>query len=463
MDIFAAIKVNDRARVLALIQANSNVCNVIKTTSYCDIIHRSTPLCEVIRNGHAGVVELLLQNGASVNAMFEMEDVLDSSHRIFRSSPLELAVNDQRKTDVEIVSLLLRWNAAVTVRDENGSFHLRNVVRTDGIGGMRCCSARIIRVLLEHGARVDAQDKYENAFLCHAFGCRDCTAEIVEFLLEHGARVDTQDKFGNTPLHEACHVDVARCLLVHGARVDVRNKHESTPLHHVALSGHADVARFLLKHGALVDAQDSDGNTPLHNAVAYGINDRHGAAVVPFLEYGACVDIQNRFGFTQVDSAKSRFMLNLRSCFHDDISDDEKSFFLSIKLVENELYSNNRKLNESCFLDKLSCLDESSRESLERKYKIFRLLVKDWPYYIKVVPLIPVSEKALAFSMSVHGRLGKSSPARSLPPDTRRMICEMASQPHSLEKIHQIAQREREEEELRRRIRQQRSERCSLQ
>ena len=49
--------------------------------------------------------------------------------------------------------------------------------------------------------------------------------ELVKLLIQHGANVDAADVFGNRPLHEAvCHgLNVVHLLVQHGANLNVQN------------------------------------------------------------------------------------------------------------------------------------------------------------------------------------------------------------------------------------------------
>lgn len=100
-------------------------------------------------------------------------------------------------------------------------------------------------------------------------------ADAVKVILEHGAAIDARDKsrFGNTALDAAVaadHADVVRILLASGANVNVRDASDYTPLHKAAANGNVDIARMLLDRGADVAAVRKGGATPLAEASAKG-------------------------------------------------------------------------------------------------------------------------------------------------------------------------------------------------
>ncbi|MCC6003801.1 MAG: ankyrin repeat domain-containing protein [Thermofilum sp.] len=175
-----------------------------------------------------------------------------------------------------------------------------------------------VRKLLRKGANVNA--KYGDsdltplhwaAFLGHV--------DVVRLLLEHGAEVNARNKYGETPLHRAAaygRADAARLLLEHGADVNARDEYGWTPLHVAALQGRADVARLLLEHGADVNVRTTgaivfvedftkstySGVTPLHLA-AYG---GHAEIARLLLERGADPSIRDKDGRTPLDVARER-------------------------------------------------------------------------------------------------------------------------------------------------------------
>ena len=125
----------------------------------------------------------------------------------------------------------------------------------------------IAKVLLAHGANVNARDQRKNTPLHQA--AANSNHDIAKLLVAHRADVNARNELhNNMPIHLASKYndkhDIAKVLLAHGADVDARNKwKESTPLHYAAGNNKNDIAKVLLAHGAYVNARNEDGDTPL--------------------------------------------------------------------------------------------------------------------------------------------------------------------------------------------------------
>jgi ankyrin repeat protein len=99
--------------------------------------------------------------------------------------------------------------------------------------------------------------------------------EVVRVLVEHGADVQAKTKGGFTPFLYAARqgdVDSGRLLLEKGAEIDQPGPGGLNPLLLATDSGREAFAIFLLDKGANANAKDSDGLTALHYSMRKGIS-----------------------------------------------------------------------------------------------------------------------------------------------------------------------------------------------
>ena len=163
---------------------------------------------------------------------------------------------------VGLITLLIESGAGVDAEHtETGSTPLHYAVITN--------HAEAAALLLRHGANVHAKSR-SGATALHLAANRGYTS-VVELLLERGAAADLADAGGNTPLLEAAwkgHVAVAELLLAKGAKANDSNRTSGvTPLHEATSKGHTEFVDLLLRHGADPHAKDKNGNTVLDQAL----------------------------------------------------------------------------------------------------------------------------------------------------------------------------------------------------
>jgi len=111
-------------------------------------------------------------------------------------------------------------------------------------------------------------------------------ADLVTELLDHGASVDARDRFGARPLSHAArfgHLPVVDLLLARGAPIDARNLAGATALYLAVEGDRAPVAQRLIEKGANINLAGRGGVTPV-SAAAYRGND---ALVEALLAHGA--------------------------------------------------------------------------------------------------------------------------------------------------------------------------------
>ncbi|NCT66490.1 MAG: quinoprotein dehydrogenase-associated putative ABC transporter substrate-binding protein [Rhodanobacteraceae bacterium] len=161
----------------------------------------------------------------------------------------------------------------------------------------------IARLLLEHGAAVDARDADGWTPLMSAVWRKD--AALQQLLLAHGARIDAWNAQGWNALTLAIRAgDVAqvRGLLAAGAQVNAANAAGYTPLMFAAAQGSDDVFELLLQHGADARAANRAGVTPLMLAAA----DDDVAAARALLAAGADAAATDAHGQTALDVARDK-------------------------------------------------------------------------------------------------------------------------------------------------------------
>jgi len=264
-----------------------------------------TPLLHALKHGHRDVAEFLLEKGADA--------------RLFEPSSPPLCVASFLGS-VQLIRRLLEAGASVedVSSDNDFSTPLHEAAKAGDLD--------IVRILFDHGAYWNAKTGRGETPLHYALddlsSVSDIRKAIVLLLLEKGADLSVGDNRGDTPLHAAVH-DLRyfdsgpriRFLLEHGADVNAQNSLGETPLHCVAWNGGGPnpeaLARLLLSYGADLDIQATDGRMPLHY-VAAGTGGGRGEEdpsasreilVRLFLKCGANISVKDCKGRTPQETA----------------------------------------------------------------------------------------------------------------------------------------------------------------
>jgi ankyrin repeat protein len=163
---------------------------------------------------------------------------------------------------------LLRQRDDIEQRDQKG--------RTALFRAARIGKSDIVRLLLDHGANSNAEDKTGEAPLQTAsrYGHQEC----VEMLIAAGAKLDhcpapETTEYSETALCSAArkHPEIAKTLLRHGANPNAASSAGRLPLIYAAADENSlDILVALLEAGARVNEQDGQGRTALHAAIDAG-------------------------------------------------------------------------------------------------------------------------------------------------------------------------------------------------
>ena len=187
-----------------------------------------TPLFHAAHYGDKELVEVLIANGADANAK---ENVLGYT-------PLfVVGLKD-------VAEMLIARGADVNAKDKRGGtpLHLAARVRHN---------KEWIELLISHGADVNATNSSGLTPLLLA--CERGDKEVTELLIDKGANIKARDRWGRTPLHIAAkkgQEDFVELFIAKGADVNAPNNKGRTPLWYAQDKGHTEIVNLLRKHGA---------------------------------------------------------------------------------------------------------------------------------------------------------------------------------------------------------------------
>ena len=275
-------------------------------------------------NGHVNVVKLLISppfyaNVHARNKRLELPidlTVDENIKKVLRQERLRRsvfeAVSDRHAESVET---LLESGARCDFKDIKGSTALH-------IGARLGCG-RILKMLLSHGAHVEASVVDTKWRPLH-FAAQQGHLDALVALLQGGAKVESHDFEGRTPLHLAAErgqLTVCQELLAHRARAEAIDAAGATALHLAAGSCHADVAliRALIVGKAQVSTSDAKGNLPLHLAASAGRMDV--VAMLLSYEFQSPLDAKNQEGMIPEELASDSVSVHVhelvRVCVRD--------------------------------------------------------------------------------------------------------------------------------------------------
>uniref|UniRef100_A0A3B5ANX9 CARD- and ANK-containing Inflammasome Adaptor Protein n=1 Tax=Stegastes partitus TaxID=144197 RepID=A0A3B5ANX9_9TELE len=285
---------------------------------------QDTFLHKAVMEDNCKLAELLLQNGAAVDAINNhKKTALFYAVKRNNDKMVKMLLNAGAKVDrdaineainlheVTILQLLLGESLQIVLKYEAEAFQLilmlftanaREVLSQEALG------SALLSTLLEQGLDPNITGAKGQTPVHLAAQCN--RPDLMGLLLEAGAQVtltafpqhlitipltkanpNATDNEKKTALHLAAlagKVGMVTSLLSHKAKGGVRDMDGSTPLHYAAAGGHAGVVSALLQSLNNKGIQDRNAwrKTPLHTAAEKG----HDNVVVQLLEAGAKIN-----------------------------------------------------------------------------------------------------------------------------------------------------------------------------
>ena len=267
--VFAAIETDNATILEALLAAGASLSATNDK--------RETPLHAAAARDNEAVVRVLLARGADVDAA-----IARPKHQLHGRTPLMNVGNN-----LSMAKLLLEHGADPFLKDGAGmtalSFaeifgkrtatYLRKVMASSpGKGNLGLCDAARagladrVQVLLDGGAAVGEKGEVAGRTALH-WAVVGGYVDLVRLLLEHGAPVDARDVHGNSPLVFARdNPEIVRLLLASGADPNAEAGYGFTTFLCLAGTAKPEVLGLLLDAGANLKAKSADGRGVLEHA-----------------------------------------------------------------------------------------------------------------------------------------------------------------------------------------------------
>ncbi|KAJ7487896.1 ankyrin repeat-containing domain protein [Mycena latifolia] len=241
-----------------------------------------SPLKIASNYGYIKIVRLLLDSGADVHA--DREEF---------GTPLWSAAGEGHK---ETVRLLLENGADGTrprvlqAASRGASPRILGAGKEDDGAGQKTsisCRTEIVRLLLNHGADVNATGGEYGSALQAASELGHI--EIVHFLLDNGADAKAKGgKYGSAlqAASRSGYMEIMRLLLQNGADVNAKGGEYGSALQAASLQGNTDAVLLLLENNAVINMTGGEYGSALQAASRFG----HTEIVRLLLEKGADVN-----------------------------------------------------------------------------------------------------------------------------------------------------------------------------
>ncbi|KAK2714307.1 hypothetical protein QYM36_008761 [Artemia franciscana] len=219
-----------------------------------------TPLHVAASNGNSNAIVSLIENKADVNAKVKcgiapMDAAVLGGHK----EAVHLLIKNKAKNHKEIVEVLIANGANVNANCGIPSvvIELKTKEKVNPINPIEVNPSKILH-------------PEDNPLAPLHFAAVKGYTDIINLLIVSGATVNAITTLGFTPLYLAAqygHEEATKGLIEKNANIDDFDTEERTPLHIAALAGHTNVVRVLLSNGANPTIKNNEGVTPLELAV----------------------------------------------------------------------------------------------------------------------------------------------------------------------------------------------------
>lgn len=230
-----------------------------------------TPLLWAVDSAHTKIVQLLLDNGVSLNNWARDLVLIQAASignlKIFKllistgeyiqddlASALTIAASHGSDN---IIRFLLNLGIEINVKDETGDTPLINAVSNGRVN--------TAELLLEEGADVNAGNNHGKTALM--YGVTNDHSKLVELLLNFKADVNVHGRYDSTTAFliaiDQNNIKIAKLLLAAKADINAQDSNGQTALMYAAGNVSVELVELLLKSGAKVNTRDKSNQTAL--------------------------------------------------------------------------------------------------------------------------------------------------------------------------------------------------------
>ncbi|XP_057299481.1 uncharacterized protein LOC130630100 [Hydractinia symbiolongicarpus] len=323
--LFQAVNLNWEEGVKLLLEkkADVNISNNVMPS-----------LCRAVQNKNKNIVQLLLKNGADINALskskqtaLNMAEELKVSKEIIDQLKQEellskLTSQPSNNTDAKkvektsefttnkiLVEDMKKLEASITSKDVSSAETIVKKIKKDINKNIKSESGdylqppltiaasieceEMLRMLIKYGASVNKHAEDNNGFTPLYKAAKASILKNVKVLVEKGATVNKQiNYFKYSTLHAAAgkvNEEIVKYLLDNGADINIMGE-QGTPLYRAVLYNKYNHAKLILDKGADINKHATTSGTPLWRSVA----EKDKAMMTLLLDYNADVDMQSQ-------------------------------------------------------------------------------------------------------------------------------------------------------------------------
>jgi len=226
-----------------------------------------TPLHWAVDRGHTAVVKLLLEHGASL----EIPDRLGFSvlHKAVLSGNLEILSHILALANTNVALAAGAANGEENDEDSDGDrLNINTRTYDEGLSPLHQAAlmgrTEIVAALVAHPSCDVNIENHRGSTPLHKAASKGFPA-IVRLLLDHGANVDAVDSSERTPLHWACfygHTEVARVLLLFGPAIEITDKTGLTASDLASQRGNFQIQSCIETYESSISSSSSSSSFP---------------------------------------------------------------------------------------------------------------------------------------------------------------------------------------------------------